>query len=64
MRITEQHLRQIIKEELMHLAEQDSDRDGDGDADFDDVRIARFTASGMPKGTALVRVKKKPLGKE
>lgn len=64
MRITEQHLRQIIKEELMRLAEQDPDRDGDGDADFDDVRIARFTASGMPKGKALARVKKKPLGKE
>lgn len=64
MRITARQLRQIIKEELIHLAEQDPDRDGDGDADFDDVRIARFTASGMPKGTALARVKRKPLGKE
>jgi hypothetical protein len=64
MRITEQHLRQIIREELLRLAEQDQDRDGDGDTDFDDVRVARFTASGMPKDKALARVKKQPLGKE
>jgi len=64
MKITSRQLRQIIKEELLRLAEQDQDRDGDGDADFDDVRVARFTASGMPKGTAVARVKRKPLGKE
>ena len=64
MRITEQQLRQLVREVLDQLAEQDRDRDGDGDADFDDVRVARFTASGMPKGTAVARVKRKPLGKD
>jgi hypothetical protein len=41
----------------------EQDRDGDGDEDFDDVRVARFTASGMSKDKAIARVKKKPLGK-
>jgi hypothetical protein len=41
----------------------EQDRDGDGDADFDDVRVARFTASGMSKDKAVARVKRKPLGK-
>jgi hypothetical protein len=62
MRITEQQLRSLIREELLRLSEQD--RDGDGDEDFDDVRVARFTASGMPKGKAVARVKRKPLGKK
>lgn len=62
MRITEQQLRQLVREVLDQLAEQD--RDGDGDEDFDDVRVARFTASGMSKDKAIARVKKKPLGKE
>ncbi len=62
MRITEQQLRQLVREVLDQLAEQD--RDGDGDEDFDDVRVARFTASGMSKDKAVARVKKKPLGKK
>lgn len=49
-------------EEIIQITEQD--RDGDGDEDFDDVRVARFTASGMTKDKALVKVKKKPLGKK
>jgi len=62
MRITERQLQQLIREELLRLAEQDQDRDGD--EDFDDVRVARFTASGMPKDKAIARVKRKPLGKD
>lgn len=79
MRITSAQLRQIIREEIIHLQEgrsntfmasrmeetelDEQDRDGDGDEDFDDVRVARFTASGMSKDKAVARVKKKPLGK-
>jgi hypothetical protein len=79
MRITSTQLRQIIREELIRLHEgrsntfmasrmeetelDEQDRDGDGDEDFDDVRVARFTASGMSKDKAVARVKKKPLGK-
>lgn len=62
MRITERQLRSLIREELLRLSEPD--RDGDGDEDFDDVRVARFTASGMPKCKAVARVKRKPLGKK
>jgi len=62
MHITRRQLRQLVREVLDQLEEQD--RDGDGDEDFDDIRVARFTASGMPKDKALARVKKKPLGKE
>jgi len=62
MRITERQLQQLIREELLRLAEQDQDHDGD--EDFDDVRVARFTASGMPKDKAIARVKRKPLGKD
>lgn len=55
-------MQQLIREELLRLAEQDQDHDGD--EDFDDVRVARFTASGMPKDKAIARVKRKPLGKD
>ena len=77
MRITSTQLRQIIREELIQLQEgrsntfmasrmeetelDEQDRDGDRDEDFDDVRVARFTASGMSKDKAIARVKKKPL---
>jgi hypothetical protein len=79
MRITSTQLRQNIREELIQIQEgrsntfmasrmeetelDEQDRDGDGDADFDDVRVARFTASGMSKDKAIARVKRKPLGK-
>jgi hypothetical protein len=43
---------------------EEQDQDGDGDEDFDDVRVARFKASGMTKDKAVDRVKKKPLGKK
>ena len=62
MKITERQLRRIIRETLLQLSEHD--RDGDGDEDFDDVRVARFTASGMPKDKAIARVRRKPLGKK
>lgn len=77
MRVTVAQLRQIVREELMRLHEgrsntfmasrmeevelDEQDQDGDGDEDFDDVRVARFTASGMSKDKAVARVKKKPL---
>jgi len=77
MRVTVAQLRQIVREELIRLHEgrsntfmasrmeevelDEQDRDGDGDEDFDDVRVARFTASGMSKDNAVARVKKKPL---
>jgi hypothetical protein len=79
MRITSEQLRQIIREELIQLQEgrsntfmasrmeeadlDEQDQDGDGDKDFDDVRVARFAASGMSKEKAVARVKKNPLGK-
>lgn len=78
MRLTEAALRKIVREEIVALHEgrsntfmlsrmeaaelEEQDRDGDGDSDFDDVRVARFTASGMPKDKALDKVKRKPLG--
>jgi hypothetical protein len=78
MRITNQQLRRIIREELTlhaegrsntfmasHMEEEgidEQDRDGDGDSDFDDVRVARFTAGGMDKKHAVARVKRHPLG--
>ena len=62
MRITATHLRQLIREELLRISEQD--RDGDGDEDFDDVRVARFTASGMSREKALAKVRRKPLGRK
>jgi hypothetical protein len=79
MRVTVAQIRQIVREELIRLHEgrsntfmasrmeetelDEQDRDGDGDEDFNDVRVARFTASGMSKDKAVARVKKKPLGK-
>ena len=74
MRVTSTQIRQIIREELFRLLEgrsntfmasgmEEQDHDGDGDEDFDDVRVARFKASGMSKDQAVSRVKKKPLGK-
>ena len=78
MRLTEAALRKIVREEIVALYEgrsntfmlsrmeetelEEQDRDGDGDSDFDDVRVARFTASGMPKNKAVDKVKRKPLG--
>lgn len=64
MRMTPARLRQIILEELEALSEASRDQDGDGDEDFDDVRVARYKASGMPKGKAIAKVKRKPLGED
>lgn len=75
MRVTATQLRQIIREEIIRLSEgrsntfmlsrmEEQDQDGDGDEDFDDVRVARFKASGMSKDKAIARVKHKPLGKK
>jgi hypothetical protein len=63
MRMTPARLRQIIIEEIEALPEASRDQDGDGDNDFDDVRVARYTAGGMPKGSAVAKVKRKPLAK-
>jgi hypothetical protein len=41
---------------------EEQDQDGDGDKDFDDVRVARFVASGMDKDAAINKVKKSPKG--
>ena len=78
MRVSVDQIRQIVREEFLRLREgrsntfmlsrmeeaelDEQDQDGDGDEDFDDVRVARFKASGMSKDKAVARVKKKPLG--
>lgn len=73
MRTTATQIRQIIREELFKLLEgrsntfmasrmEEQDQDGDGDEDFDDVRVARFKASGMSKDKAIAKTRKKPLG--
>lgn len=73
MGLTESALRRIIRSEISALLEgrsntfmlsrmEEQDQDGDGDEDFDDVRVARFTASGMSKDKAVSKVKKKPMG--
>lgn len=73
MELTESALRRIIRAEIGALLEgrsntfmlsrmEEQDQDGDGDEDFDDVRVARFKASGMPKDKAISKVKQKPLG--
>lgn len=73
MGLTETALRRIIREEINVLLEgrsntfmlsrmEEQDQDGDGDEDFDDVRVARFKASGMDKNKAVAKVKKNPLG--
>jgi Rad3-related DNA helicase len=75
MALTESALRRIIRSEISALLEgrsntfmlsrmEEQDQDGDGDEDFDDVRVARFKASGMSKDKAVDKVKKKPLGKK
>ena len=75
MGLTESALRRIIRAEISALLEgrsntfmlsrmEEQDQDGDGDEDFDDVRVARFKASGMSKDKAVDKVKKKPLGKK
>lgn len=75
MALTESALRRIIRSEISALLEgrsntfmlsrmEEQDQDGDGDEDFDDVRVARFKASGMSKDAAIAKVKKKPLGKK
>lgn len=75
MELTESALRRIIRAEIGDLLEgrsntfmlsrmEEQDQDGDGDEDFDDVRVARFKASGMSKDKAVAKVKKKPLGKK
>ena len=74
MALTESALRRIIRSEISALLEgrsntfmlsrmEEQDQDGDGDEDFDDVRVARFKASGMSKDKAVDKVKKKPLGR-
>ena len=68
-------LRRLVNEELIKLFEyrpntfmlsrmEEQDQDGDGDEDFDDVRVARYVAGGMPKDAALNKVKLKPMGKK
>ena len=75
MGLSESALRRIIRAEIGALLEgrsntfmlsrmEEQDQDGDGDEDFDDVRVARFKASGMSKDKAVDKVKKKPLGKK
>lgn len=68
-------LRQLIREEIEDLMQEyrpntfmlsrmeEQDQDGDGDEDFDDVRVARYVAGGMPRKDALMKVKRKPMGK-
>ena len=75
MKIALANLRALIREEIeTHLDEyrpntfmlsqmEEQDQDGDGDEDFDDVRVARYTASGMAKDKAVAKVKRKPMGK-
>ena len=55
-------IKEMIEEEIEEAARR-LDRDGDGDQDFDDVRIARYVAGGMPKKKALQKVKKNPTEK-
>lgn len=75
MGLSETALRNIIRSEISALLEgrsntfmlsrmEEQDQDGDGDEDFDDVRVARFKASGMDKSKAIAKVKKNPLGKK
>lgn len=75
MQLTETAIRRIIRAEIRAILEgrsntfmlsrmEEQDQDGDGDKDFDDVRVARLTASGIPKSKAIAKVKKKPLGKK
>jgi hypothetical protein len=68
-------LRQLFNEELAKLLEyrpntfmlsrmEEQDQDGDGDEDFDDVRVARYVAGGMPKDKAINKVKRKPMAQK
>jgi len=60
--LLKQMIREILEEELNERNK--IDRDGDGDNDFDDARIARMVAGGVPSKEAIAKVKKNPLGKK
>jgi len=60
--LLKQMIREILEEELNERNK--IDRDGDGDNDFDDARIARQVAGGVPSKEAIAKVKKNPLGKK
>ena len=54
--LLKQMIREILEEELNERNK--IDRDGDGDNDFDDARIARMVAGGVPSKEAIAKVKK------
>ena len=60
--LLKQMIREILEEELNERNK--IDRDGDGDNDFDDARIARMVAGGVPSKEAIAKVKKNLLGKK
>ena len=66
-------LRELIREAIlleyrpnafMLSRMEEQDQDGDGDEDFDDVRIARYVAGGMPKDAAINKASKPPKSKK
>lgn len=61
MKITIRQLRNLIREaveEAMSCIDEDDeiDQDKDGDNDFEDIKIARMKASGMPQDKAIKKV--------
>lgn len=60
--LLKQMIREILEEELYERKKLD--RDHDGDNDFDDVRIARMVAGGIPSEDAIAKAKRDPLGKK
>lgn len=61
MKITIGQLRNLIREaveEAMSCIDEDDeiDQDKDGDNDFEDIKIARMKASGMPQDKAIKKV--------
>lgn len=60
--LLKQIIREILEEELHERKKLD--RDHDGDNDFDDVRIARMIAGGIPSEEAVAKVKKSLAGRK
>jgi len=60
--LLKQIIREILEEELHERNKMD--RDHDGDSDFDDVRIARMIAGGIPSKEAIAKAKKNPMGRK
>lgn len=61
MKITIRQLRNLIREaveEAMSYIDEDDeiDQDKDGDNDFEDIKIARMKASGVPQDKAIKKV--------